>query len=482
MPQREPPSDVADRGTLRAVGGQRMRWMTLLAAGLLIGLATVARAQSCDVLGGDADGDGICDDGSGSGVVGDLPCSCQPPFPPGCLENCDDNCAFAPNPDQLDVGRVGDPDLPDGIGDSCQCLDVSDDGVGNVLDGVLLRRSVELLPPPLPAPEKCAGSVPPRCEASDADLLRHKLADPSFSPSLDCLAAGGCWVDTLCPAGSGCNLDAQRCAKLAGQACVQADQCLSDACCSEVCRDLASDVANCGSCGTACTNPNGTTACDGGACVPSCSPGFGSCDEDPVNGCEQPLNTLADCGACDAPCDLAHATESCSTGTCHIDDCASGFANCDGSEETGCELRNDGVSNTYPGEFLGSIDADIYAGFLCPTVPCHYVTDRQYPTGRYFYVTAHESSTCSAQLRLRFHLDVPPGVAFGVQIYAPAGCSCAPSSCHSSNGAGEPADVLVACPDDPFSDDSANLDVRVYWDGGSSCLPWKLTVSAGSCS
>jgi hypothetical protein len=199
-----------------------------------------------------------------------------------------------------------------------------------------------------------------------------------------------------------------------------------------------------------------------------------------VNGCEQSLNTLADCGACDAACDLANATESCGTGTCEIASCTEGFANCDDSDATGCELRNSGSSNAPPGEYLGGFDADTYSGFLCPTVPCYYAIERRYPTGRYFEVTALEGSTCSAPLRLRFNLDVPAGVDFDLFVSTPPNCDCLPSSCFSGNLTGLPEEVLVVCPT-TRSATTASRRTSVF------LLVWllvpalKLTVSAGSC-
>ncbi|RME23301.1 MAG: hypothetical protein D6800_10040 [Candidatus Zixiibacteriota bacterium] len=59
--------------------------------------------DACDP---DDDNDGILDDGDGSGVIGDNPCT------GGQTLNCDDNCQFTYNPAQEDSDN-------DGIGDSC---------------------------------------------------------------------------------------------------------------------------------------------------------------------------------------------------------------------------------------------------------------------------------------------------------------------------------------------------------------------------
>lgn len=68
---------------------------------------------------GDIDGDGILDDGDGSGMAGDNFCT------GGQIRGCDDNCIYTPNADQADANG-------DGLGDAC--IDPDSDGVINADD------------------------------------------------------------------------------------------------------------------------------------------------------------------------------------------------------------------------------------------------------------------------------------------------------------------------------------------------------------
>jgi hypothetical protein len=95
------------------------------------------------------------------------------------LPNASDNCPLRANPDQADSGGPGSA-LPDGIGNVCQCGDVSDDGVvgaGDVqaLRGALAAGQLDALP----APAKCRvnGAWQP-CSVVDVVLLERALASP----------------------------------------------------------------------------------------------------------------------------------------------------------------------------------------------------------------------------------------------------------------------------------------------------------------
>ena len=93
---------------------------------------------------------------------------------------------------------------------------------------------------------------------------------------------------------------------------------------------LLTGTATCGSCNTVCVNPNGTTSCQQGACVPVCDNGFADCDGNPVNGCETSTQTSTNhCGKCGTQCLNPHGTVACQSGVC-VPGCDVGFASCDG--------------------------------------------------------------------------------------------------------------------------------------------------------
>jgi hypothetical protein len=103
--------------------------------------------------------------------------------------------------------------------------------------------------------------------------------------------------------------------------------------------NLATSPAHCGGCGSACNATNGTASCAAGACGITCSAGFGNCDGSAANGCETDLrSTVTACGSCSLACSLPNATPACVGGACSVASCAAGFANCDGSAANGCEV------------------------------------------------------------------------------------------------------------------------------------------------
>ncbi|HKP63526.1 MAG TPA: C-type lectin domain-containing protein, partial [Polyangiales bacterium] len=159
--------------------------------------------------------------------------------------------------------------------------------------------------------------------------------------------ANGCEqsLDSLQHCG-GCNMACNK-AGCGGGVCTAADcssmpgraDCDRDEASCEI--DLRSDAKNCGACGNVCKFDNGVTphatlGCTASGCVANCDAGYGDCDGNYANGCEQPLNTLNHCGMCRNSCAIAHATASCSTGSCQVQSCSSDWADCD-SDKKSCE-------------------------------------------------------------------------------------------------------------------------------------------------
>lgn len=151
--------------------------------------------EACADLGGDTDGDGICDDEGNNGIAGDQPCSCDSRSPEaGCNENSGDNCPFFPNPGQEDDGGFNTTE-PDGIGNACQCGDVNGNGVPGSTDGTLIKRSVAGLPPygsveRMPFPGNCDVNGNGVCNTTDGTIVKRNWAG---------LTPHGVVASQLCP-------------------------------------------------------------------------------------------------------------------------------------------------------------------------------------------------------------------------------------------------------------------------------------------
>ncbi|MFO0623874.1 MAG: hypothetical protein U0745_20980 [Polyangia bacterium] len=105
----------------------------------------------------------------------------------------------------------------------------------------------------------------------------------------------------------------------------------------------ASDLANCGNCGNACTKVGATTpACSAGSCTSTvCTGAYRTCKAGPVNGCETDTATNAgNCGTCGKVCGaVANGVAGCAASNCGIASCNANFDNCDGVLANGCEIN-----------------------------------------------------------------------------------------------------------------------------------------------
>jgi len=112
---------------------------------------------------------------------------------------------------------------------------------------------------------------------------------------------------------------------------------------------LLNNPQHCGACNVVCALPNATAACVNGVCtIGSCNPGFANCNNITADGCEvNILNDTQNCGNCGLVCpSVPNATVACVNGVCVIGACNAGFANCNGQFADGCEVNvNASVAN-----------------------------------------------------------------------------------------------------------------------------------------
>ena len=105
-------------------------------------------------------------------------------------------------------------------------------------------------------------------------------------------------------------------------------------------RPTSTSPDHCGSCDNACEVPHAEAGCSGGECnIESCSTGWEDCNKDPEDGCEQTDigSSASDCGACGVACPDINGTPRCEDSTCAIE-CADGYADCNGDAADGCEV------------------------------------------------------------------------------------------------------------------------------------------------
>ena len=244
------------------------------------------------------------------------------------------------------------------------------------------------------------------------------------------------------------------------------------------CEQQLNTLTHCGGCNTPCARNNATATCATGSCaISSCNGGYGNCDGQDANGCEQQLNTLSHCSACNTPCSRANATATCATGSCAISSCNSGYQNCDGNDANGCELSRDAnpvcASSII---YLGTIDGDTGSGTVSAS-----------GNGEAWYrVTIREGNNGIVYLSAQVDLTSAAGVDFDLYVYC---VSCGGTLLgSSSNGAGATDTVFFRRDDTWGSDDGRDLIIEVRYWNATSCGGWSLNVygnvatsSGGSC-
>lgn len=88
-----------------------------------------------------------------------------------------DNCPFLANANQADNGGLGYSTAPDGIGNACQCGDVTGEGQANDTDASFIKRHALGLSAALfLVPRNCDVSGDGICNGTDATLIRHAAA------------------------------------------------------------------------------------------------------------------------------------------------------------------------------------------------------------------------------------------------------------------------------------------------------------------
>ena len=431
----------------------------------------VCRKVGGSACGGDGEcasgfcADGVCCEGRCGGL-------CEKCSQPGRLGFCDP------------IAAGQDPD------NECAAADVSTCGLTGVCSG---QRSCQQWP----SGTVCvAGS----CSADGLGLNRADTCNGSGScvdQGLQSCApyrcnAGApaacrttCTIDSQCATGYLCKTSTGQCLRADGQSCSGSADCLNGACCSGLCRNLANDTSNCGTCNQACTNANGSTSCVGGACSPVCNTNFKSCDSNPNNGCETASNTNTNCGTCGTACARANASATCATGACAIASCAAGFDNCDGVDGNGCETQHNVYANICgAAEDVGASCGDTQhaCGFL--NAQC---CDGQYTafatstgrTSKWFKARSNECSSalfCTGTLFARVTLQSPPGADYDLYVYSD--CGTVIGSSLAGTGAADVVEVQRA--DTAGTTDSFDYWVEVRYYGGASCTNWTLTFEGKS--
>jgi hypothetical protein len=111
--------------------------------------------------------------------------------------------------------------------------------------------------------------------------------------------------------------------------------------------DFLADPKSCGSCGNICGVAGGVAECSNGSCaIKSCTAPMADCTGGYKDGCETNLNTdVANCGSCTTACTTAGGTPQCATGKCQIKSCNASNFDCNLTVLDGCEINTSNNSS-----------------------------------------------------------------------------------------------------------------------------------------
>lgn len=211
-----------------------------------------------------------------------------------------------------------------------------------MLEALALRlRTLLALTYALTAPACMCGG----CGVYDPSLI------PTRSEQAQSLAGHGSSTSHSDDAADSCETGQTTCDLSNAEAVCVSERCLIVSCdapyadCDEQaangCETDLSSPEHCGLCRKTCRFNHAQGECDDGSCrLGECNDGYADCDDDTSNGCEQAIDNPSHCGACGAQCDKpAHASAGCNDDGCGIGQCDSGYGDCNQDAEDGCEQR-----------------------------------------------------------------------------------------------------------------------------------------------
>ena len=179
------------------------------------------------------------------------------------------------------------------------------------------------------------------------------------------------------------------------------------------------------------------------------------------------------CGRCDNACEAANGDATCRLRQCVVETCDDGFADCDGSYETGCETSGDAVNacggcatlDGAPGETCGTCDTGVFACDGTERLTCDGDAgpERANACGGCAPLDAMPGTPCGACDRGLWACDGPEALTCsgdpGEGYTACDGRCCAPGTA-CSYGACVPAEGCATnadCSDDTYCDADTGL-------------------------